>query len=234
MSSESIVFRNGATVRGMRWEPGVGGGPSRMKSIRSDVCSPLGATAARAWSRDPEVARVEVGVELDTLLPGRMNLFESSVASEGRRAEFDAEAGLLGASTVLAGLVGPGGPAGPVDLMKSAKSRVESTAGFAFRARPVAIFDRGTGGNLVSLMGWYLGTLALGEDATGEALGEEATGEALGEEATEEALGEEAMGEALGAVIRGLSSPGGAVVFKKAARSAVLERLAFQRGESGC
>lgn len=95
-----------------------------MKSIRSDVCSPFGATAERACSRGPVVPRVE----LDVPLSGRMNFFERSVASDVRRLAEEAVFGLLGLSAPLAGV------GGPLDLMTLAKSRVESAAGFASRA----------------------------------------------------------------------------------------------------
>lgn len=155
-----------------------------MKSISSDVCSPLGVVAERACNFEPEVPLVE----LDTPLPGRMNLFDRSVASESRRDRVDWGAGLLGVS-----------PGGPDDLRKSAKSRVDPPAGFASRASPAfGLADERPVG--ASIIGWCLGSFRL---------------------------------DGLGGPACGPSSPGGAVVFKKSAKSAVLERLARQRGESG-
>jgi hypothetical protein len=77
-SSESIVSRKGATVRGMRRAPGVGG-PSRMKSIKSAESS-LGMAAGRACGRGP---LLRGGFE--TPLAGLVNFLDNSAASENRR-----------------------------------------------------------------------------------------------------------------------------------------------------
>lgn len=120
-----MVVLNGATLRGILWLPDGSvvsrGGPSRMKSIRAELWSPRTA-ASRACNRE-------------------FDRFGPDAALGG----LDLGMGPIGACIVRGAestfaCIDLGcwcGPSGPVDLAKSARSRIELTVStFASRGSP--------------------------------------------------------------------------------------------------
>lgn len=105
-------MRNGATWRGIRWLLAAIGGPCRIKSIKSELSARLSTAASRGWC-----------LKRLTLL-----------VVEARRESLWLEVGLAGVPSfgTRYGLLSS---AGPVDLINSAKSDVESGGTRASLAR---------------------------------------------------------------------------------------------------
>jgi hypothetical protein len=140
--SESIVVRNGATVRGIRGLLAVLGGPLRIKSMRSELSSRPSTAASLAWRRGRFI--------VDETLRESMLFFADEIGPLRFR---------RGAGPLLP-------PGGPVVRMNSAKSMVDSRVtlaslacgAFARDFAPALPGARGTGPvNLVpTWIGWEL------------------------------------------------------------------------------